>query len=158
MQKVKEVAAKMGVGHNDEGYPNQQGEHSLRAGHSNDQVLHGQQGVLGTEQGVIGTEHFTKTEDRPVVKEHVELIQEHRPVEKEFVVETRATGVEREIPGGDVEHLGNTEREFSLNQHANTAQYDKGLQGTGVQSSAAQGTGPLGTGLQGKGLDGTTPY
>jgi hypothetical protein len=38
MQKVKEVAAKMGVGHNDEGYPNQQGEHSLRAGHSNDQV------------------------------------------------------------------------------------------------------------------------
>ncbi|KAI3438479.1 hypothetical protein D9Q98_000907 [Chlorella vulgaris] len=73
-------------------------------------------------------------------------------------VETRATGVEREIPGGEVEHLGTTEREFSLNQHANTAQYNTGLQGTGVQSSAAQGTGPLGTGLQGKGLDGTTPY
>jgi hypothetical protein len=27
-----------------------------------------------------------QTEDRPVVKERVELIQEHRPVEKEFVV------------------------------------------------------------------------
>lgn len=25
-------------------------------------------------------------------------------------VETRATGVEREIPGGEVEHLGTTER------------------------------------------------
>jgi hypothetical protein len=27
-----------------------------------------------------------QTEDRPVVKERTELIQEHRPVEKEFVV------------------------------------------------------------------------
>nr|ADZ36799.1 hypothetical protein [Chlorella vulgaris]ADZ36812.1 hypothetical protein [Chlorella vulgaris] len=56
------------------------------------------------------TEHFTKTEDRPVVKERVELIQEHRPVEKEFVVETRATGEERQVGAGEVEHLGTTER------------------------------------------------
>jgi hypothetical protein len=27
-----------------------------------------------------------QTEDRPIVKERVEYIQEHRPVEKEFVV------------------------------------------------------------------------
>jgi hypothetical protein len=27
-----------------------------------------------------------QTEDRPVVKERVEMIKEHRPVEKEFVV------------------------------------------------------------------------
>ncbi|KAI3438476.1 hypothetical protein D9Q98_000905 [Chlorella vulgaris] len=74
--------------------------------------------VAGTETDVqkgsgaatCAQEYFTKTEDRPVVKERVELIQEHRPVEKEFVVETRATGVEREIPGGEVEHLGTTER------------------------------------------------
>ena len=31
-------------------------------------------------------EFFTKTEDRLVVKEVVELIWEHRPVEREFVV------------------------------------------------------------------------
>lgn len=31
-------------------------------------------------------EFFTKTEDRPMVKEVVELIKEHRPVEREFVV------------------------------------------------------------------------
>ncbi|KAL4444890.1 hypothetical protein ABPG77_003940 [Micractinium sp. CCAP 211/92] len=62
------------------------------------------------EAAVCGQEFFTKVEDRPVVKERVEKIMEHRPVEKEFVVETRATGVEREIPGGEVEHLGTTER------------------------------------------------
>ena len=32
------------------------------------------------------TQYFTKTEDRPIVKERVEYVQEHRPVEKEFVV------------------------------------------------------------------------
>ena len=35
---------------------------------------------------VCGQEFFTKTEDRPVVKERVDYIKEHRPVEKEFVV------------------------------------------------------------------------
>ncbi|PSC76003.1 cold-regulated 2 [Micractinium conductrix] len=66
------------------------------------------------EAAVCGQEYFTKVEDRPVVKERVELIQEHRPVEKEFVVETRATGAERKIPGGEVEHLGTTERIVSV--------------------------------------------
>ena len=38
-------------------------------------------------------------------------VQEHRPVEKEFVVETRATGVEREAREGRVtEHLGTEEK------------------------------------------------
>ncbi|KAI7842878.1 hypothetical protein COHA_003495 [Chlorella ohadii] len=56
-------------------------------------------------------EFFTKTEDRPVVKEVVELMKEHRPVEREFVVETRATGVEREVAEGRyTEILGTTER------------------------------------------------
>lgn len=40
-----------------------------------------------------------------------EYIKEHRPVEKEFVVETRATGVEREATEGrTTEHLGTEER------------------------------------------------
>jgi hypothetical protein len=36
------------------------------------------------------TQYFTKTEDRPIVKERVEYVQEHRPVEKEFVVGAHA--------------------------------------------------------------------
>eukprot|EP00887_Chlorella_sp_A99_P004647 scaffold4.g4647.t1 len=66
------------------------------------------------EAAVCGQEYFTKTEDRPVVRERVEYIKEHRPVEKEFVVETRATGVEREVTEGRVaEHLGTQERVVS---------------------------------------------
>lgn len=76
-----------------------------------------------------------QVEDRPVIKERVETVQEHRPVEQEFVVspkvalllqewasdcwpvpppitqvETRATGAEREVGGGQMESLGTTER------------------------------------------------
>eukprot|EP00887_Chlorella_sp_A99_P004645 scaffold4.g4645.t1 len=58
------------------------------------------------------TEYYTKVEDRPAVIEKVERILEHRPVEKEFVVETRATGVERALPT-TVEHLGTQERVVS---------------------------------------------
>jgi hypothetical protein len=60
---------------------------------------------------VCGAEYFTKVEDRPIVKERVTYVQEHRPVEKEYVVETRATGVEREaMEGRQTEHLGTEER------------------------------------------------
>ena len=33
-----------------------------------------------------------QVEDRPVVKERVELVQEHRPMEKEFVVGSEGVG------------------------------------------------------------------
>lgn len=36
-------------------------------------------------------------------------VKEHRPVEKEFVVETRPTGVERQMEG-ETEYLGTGER------------------------------------------------
>ncbi|KAL4458368.1 hypothetical protein ABPG75_013233 [Micractinium tetrahymenae] len=55
-------------------------------------------------------EYFTKVEDRPVMKERVTRMREHRPVEKEFVVETRATGEVRETGERAQEHLGATER------------------------------------------------
>lgn len=43
--------------------------------------------------------------------ERKEYVKEHRPVEKEFVVETRPTGVEREAAEGRVtEHMGTEER------------------------------------------------
>jgi hypothetical protein len=66
------------------------------------------------EAAVCGQEYYTKTEDRPIVKERVEYIKEHRPVEKEFVVETRATGQERHIHDQrSHEHLGTQERVVS---------------------------------------------
>jgi hypothetical protein len=56
-------------------------------------------------------EYFTKTEDRPVIRERVTYLKEHRPVEKEFVVETRATGVEREAhTERKEEHMGTEEK------------------------------------------------
>ncbi|GAB4823970.1 hypothetical protein N2152v2_011016 [Parachlorella kessleri] len=61
---------------------------------------------------VLSQEYFTKTEDRPVVKERVERFKEHRPVEHEYVVETRATGRE-EGHVGTSEHLGTQERVVS---------------------------------------------
>eukprot|EP00887_Chlorella_sp_A99_P006272 scaffold3.g6272.t1 len=58
---------------------------------------------------VCGQEYFTKVEDRPIVKERVTYVKEHRPVEKEFVVETRATGVEREVAEGRVQESMGTQ-------------------------------------------------
>jgi hypothetical protein len=53
-------------------------------------------------------------EDRPIVKERVTYVQEHRPVEKQYVTEVRPTGVEREAMEGRVtEHLGTEERVVS---------------------------------------------
>ncbi|WIA39201.1 hypothetical protein OEZ86_005326 [Tetradesmus obliquus] len=46
---------------------------------------------------VCGTKTFTEVEDRPIVKERVERILEHNPVEKQYVVETRFVG-ETAIP------------------------------------------------------------
>ena len=55
-----------------------------------------------------------QVEDRPVVKERVEHVREHRPYEKEFVVETRPTGEVHEArEGRTVEHLGTTEQVVS---------------------------------------------
>ena len=39
-------------------------------------------------------------EDRPIVKEQVTYVREHHPMEKEFIVETRPTGRERELTEG----------------------------------------------------------
>lgn len=69
------------------------------------------EGLETGEGAVCGQEYFTKTEDRPVVHEQVSYYKEHRPVEKEFVVETRPTGVQREATESrTMEHLGTQER------------------------------------------------
>ena len=43
---------------------------------------------------------FVQVEDRPIVKEQVTYVREHHPMEKEFIVETRPTGRERELTEG----------------------------------------------------------
>ena len=42
----------------------------------------------------------SQVEDRPIVKEQVTYVREHHPMEKEFIVETRPTGRERELTEG----------------------------------------------------------
>ncbi|PSC68395.1 Calcium release-activated calcium channel [Micractinium conductrix] len=65
---------------------------------------------------VCSQEYFTKVEDRPVIKERVTRVREHHPVEKEFVVETRATGVERETGQREMEHMGAQDRVVEVAQ------------------------------------------
>eukprot|EP00884_Botryococcus_braunii_P004715 jgi/Botrbrau1/14244/Bobra.0381s0006.1 len=62
------------------------------------------------------TKTFTTVEDRPIEKERVERIIEHRPVEKRYVVETRFIGERELTEGRRVEHLGTTERIVSVAQ------------------------------------------
>eukprot|EP00878_Enallax_costatus_P002719 GHUV01002908.1.p2 GENE.GHUV01002908.1~~GHUV01002908.1.p2 ORF type:complete len:169 (+),score=52.00 GHUV01002908.1:124-630(+) len=49
---------------------------------------------------VCGTKTFTEVEDRPIIKERVERILEHQPVEKQYVVETKFVG-EAAIPSSE---------------------------------------------------------
>lgn len=65
----------------------------------------------GTGGPICDTKTFTKVEDRPIVKEVKTYVKEHHPVEKQFVVETRPTGQERELTEGrTTEHLGTQEK------------------------------------------------
>jgi hypothetical protein len=43
----------------------------------------------GVREEVCGRKTFTQVEDRPVTRERVETIVEHRPVEKQYVTEVR---------------------------------------------------------------------
>ncbi|DBA71583.1 hypothetical protein WJX79_004837 [Trebouxia sp. C0005] len=52
--------------------------------------------IVGNSTIVCDTKYYTAVEDRPIVKEIKTYIREHHPIEKEFVVETRPTGQERE--------------------------------------------------------------
>lgn len=65
------------------------------------------------DRDACDTKFYTTVEDRPVVKEHVDVIREHRPVEKEFVVETRHTGREKELAAPPAEILNEKTRIIS---------------------------------------------
>lgn len=61
---------------------------------------------------VIDSKTFTKTEDHEVLIEKKAYELQHRPVEKEYVVETRFVG-EARVPGGPTELVGTEAREVN---------------------------------------------
>ncbi|DBA70302.1 hypothetical protein WJX79_010739 [Trebouxia sp. C0005] len=61
---------------------------------------------------ICDTKTFTKVEDRPIVKEVKTYVREHHPVEKEFVVETKPTGAERELTEGRTSEYLSTEEKI----------------------------------------------
>jgi hypothetical protein len=66
-------------------------------------------GATGTGE-IIDQETFTKTEDHEVLIEKKKYELEHRPVQKQYVVETKFVG-EQAVPGGPTEVVGNETRE-----------------------------------------------
>jgi len=70
----------------------------------------GQTEVLGGQGAVIDSETFTKTEDHEVLIEKKAYELEHRPIQKQYVVETKLVG-EGAVPGKPTEYLGQEARE-----------------------------------------------
>lgn len=71
-------------------------------------------GVISAERGepICDQKYYTKVEDRPIVKEQITYVREHHPMEKEFIVETRPTGRERELTEGRTSEVINTEEKI----------------------------------------------
>lgn len=71
-------------------------------------------GVISAQRGepVCDQKYYTKVEDRPIVKEQITYVREHHPMEKEFIVETRPTGRERELTEGRTSEVINTEEKI----------------------------------------------
>jgi hypothetical protein len=61
--------------------------------------------TMGTGE-IIDSETFTKTEDHEVLIEKKRYELEHRPVQKQYVVETKYVG-EQAVPGAPTEVVGN---------------------------------------------------
>jgi len=66
--------------------------------------------VMGGQGAVIDSETFTKTEDHEVLIEKKAYELEHRPVQKQYVVETKLVG-EGPVAGKPTEYLGQESRE-----------------------------------------------
>jgi len=56
--------------------------------------------LFGISQQAHWLSSASQVEDRPIVKEQITYVREHHPMEKEFIVETRPTGRERELTEG----------------------------------------------------------
>lgn len=99
--------------------------------------------VVGDSTIVCDTKYYTAIEDRPVIKEIKTYIREHHPIEKEFVVETRPTGQEREQDR--TSEVVNTRESIIETTPADpcggvpTSQYNAGTSGTGTGITGSRG-------------------
>jgi hypothetical protein len=73
-------------------------------------------GTVGGTGEIIDSETFTKTEDHEVLIEKKRYELEHRPVQKQYVVETRYVG-EKAVAGGPTEVVGHETREVEEHVH-----------------------------------------
>jgi hypothetical protein len=103
----------------------------------------------GVQAEICNRQEYVEVEDRPVLKERVERIVEHQPVEKRFVVETRPVGETLLAERIHVESAGVTERIID--------RADGTVCPTGT---LPVGTGGVGTGVAGGAtiIDTTTTY
>jgi len=118
--------------------------------------------VLGGQGAVIDSETFTKTEDHEVLIEKKAYELEHRPVQKQYVVETKLVG-EGAVPGAPTEYLGQEAREVEERvkqaPHGDRTVVVENMDipaGARVESEVTgQGVGGQGIGNQGIGNQGT---
>jgi len=101
--------------------------------------------VVGDSTIVCDTKYYTAIEDRPIIKEIKTYIREHHPIEKEFVVETRPTGQEREQVQNRTSEVVNTRESIIETTPADpcggvpTSQYNAGTTGTGTGMTGSRG-------------------
>jgi hypothetical protein len=111
---------------------------------------------------IIDSETFTKTEDHEVLIEKKRYELEHRPVQKQYVVETRFVG-EQQVAGAPTEIVGNETREVDERIKQAPAgdrtvvveNVDIGVSDT-VRGATTGHTGTTGTTGQGYGTTGNT--
>lgn len=115
--------------------------------------------IVGDTNIVCDTKYYTAVEDRPVIKEIKTYIREHHPIEKEFVVETRPTGQEREQVQGRTQEVVDTKERVVETTKPDpcggvpTTEYASGYTGatgrgatSGTGYSSSTTTGSTGTG------------
>jgi hypothetical protein len=125
--------------------------------------------TMGTGE-IIDSETFTKTEDHEVLIEKKRYELEHRPVQKQYVVETKYVG-EQAVPGAPTEVVGNESK--IVDEHIKQAPAGdrtvvvenvdvpgsemRTATGMGMGSTSTTGTG-MGTGTTGTGMGGQQTY
>eukprot|EP00878_Enallax_costatus_P000508 GHUV01000602.1.p1 GENE.GHUV01000602.1~~GHUV01000602.1.p1 ORF type:complete len:213 (+),score=63.17 GHUV01000602.1:971-1609(+) len=115
-----------------------------RLGHRHHEGLVEERRGMGLGEEVCGTKTFTEVEDRPVVKERVERILEHNPVEKKYVVETRFVGEAPIASATGASVIDTTERIVEVAEPGPRCPANAGQVMDGV--IGGMGTGHMGTG------------
>jgi len=122
-------------------------------------------GVIDQRE-IIDSKTFTKTVDHEVLVEKKQYELEHRPVQEQYVVETRKIG-EARVPGAATELVGNEVREVDERIKAaprgdrtvvvqdvdvpisEVREIEQGITGQGMTGTGMGGAGTTGTGMGG---------